>query len=202
LDLDVRAVLAAPDAAGQRQAAAQLRRQPGAKGADDPSAQVATVFDAALGRWFAPLLWFLLLGPVGAVLYRLLALGAGELVQAQALPPAQRAGAARLQALLEWPVAQLMTLAMALMGNFDAVYTAWRRHGGTVAQLDHAFLGQAARASVGAELAEEARDWAVDGLPPPPQELPELRDAMSLAWRVLLLWLAVVALFVIGGWVS
>ena len=33
-------------------------------------------------------------------------------------------------------------------------------------------------------------------------ELPELRDAMNLVWRVLVLWLAVIALFVIAGWVS
>jgi AmpE protein len=33
-------------------------------------------------------------------------------------------------------------------------------------------------------------------------ELPELRDAMSLAWRVLLVWLAVLALFVVAGWVG
>ena len=32
--------------------------------------------------------------------------------------------------------------------------------------------------------------------------LPELRDAMSLVWRILLLWLAVLALFVIAGWVA
>jgi AmpE protein len=32
--------------------------------------------------------------------------------------------------------------------------------------------------------------------------LVELRDAMGLAWRILLLWLAVLALFVIAGWVA
>ncbi len=32
-------------------------------------------------------------------------------------------------------------------------------------------------------------------------DLPELRDAMSLVWRILLLWLAVLALFVsLAGW--
>ena len=31
--------------------------------------------------------------------------------------------------------------------------------------------------------------------------LPELR-CMSLVWRILLLWMAVLALFVIAGWVS
>ena len=29
-----------------------------------------------------------------------------------------------------------------------------------------------------------------------------LRDAMSLVWRVLLAWLAVLALFVVAGWVN
>jgi AmpE protein len=33
-------------------------------------------------------------------------------------------------------------------------------------------------------------------------ELPELRDAMNLVWRILVLWLAVIALFVVAGWVS
>jgi AmpE protein len=32
--------------------------------------------------------------------------------------------------------------------------------------------------------------------------MPELRDAMSLVWRILLLWLAILALFVVAGWVS
>ena len=36
----------------------------------------------------------------------------------------------------------------------------------------------------------------------PGAELPELRDAMSLVWRSLLVWLAVLALFVIAGLVS
>jgi AmpE protein len=33
-------------------------------------------------------------------------------------------------------------------------------------------------------------------------DLPELRDAMSLVWRSLLVWLAVLALFVIAGFVA
>jgi AmpE protein len=32
--------------------------------------------------------------------------------------------------------------------------------------------------------------------------MPELRDAMSLVWRTLVAWLAVIALFVIAGWVG
>ena len=38
--------------------------------------------------------------------------------------------------------------------------------------------------------------------PTPAAPLPALKDAMSLAWRVLLLWLAVLAVIVLAGWVD
>ena len=43
------------------------------------------------------------------------------------------------------------------------------------------------------ELAEEAEEYAEEGMVQAMRELPELRDAMSLVWRILLLWLAVLA---------
>jgi len=135
------------------------------------------------------------------VLYRLSARSAqGE--SARLLPESTLAGARGLHAVLDWPVAQLVTFAMALVGNFDAVFNAWRANGGGTLQLDAAFLGAAGRASVNSELAEEAEEYAEEGMLQSLRELPELRDAMSLVWRILLLWLAVLALFVIAGWVS
>ena len=94
------------------------------------------------------------------------------------------------------------TLAMALVGNFDTVFSTWREAGGTQFRLHTGFLGSAARASVRGELAEEAEEYAEEGMVQAMRELPELRDAMSLVWRILLLWLAVLAVFVIGGWVG
>lgn len=198
LDADVHAVLDAPDAASQRVAMARLGPD-----SDDAPGLVEAVFRAALTRWFSVVFWFALLGPAGALLYRLCALSARG-PAADALPEAHRAGAARLLTLLDWPVAQLMTLSMALMGNFDTVFRAWLGAGGNRWRLDTGFLGAAARADVSAEVAEEVQDYLDDGLPPPPQllDMPDLRDAMSLVWRILLLWLAVMALLVIAGWVS
>jgi AmpE protein len=201
LDADVRAVLDAPDAVSQRVAISQLWPEAGTA-RDDGPALVEAVFRSALTRWFSVLFWFLVLGPAGAVLYRLVALSAAGVTAAR-LPPAHRAGAQRLLLLMDWPVVQLMTLSMALMSNFDAVFNAWRGAGGAQLRLDTGFLDAAARASVNAELADQAQDYIADGLPPPQlQDLPELRDAMSLVWRILLLWLALLALFVIAGWVS
>lgn len=205
LDVDVSAVVDAESPAARREAAARL----GAKADSGPGeapAMVEAVFANALRRWFGVLFWFLLFGAIGAVLYRLAALLAeGE--YADALPASTREGARRFFALLNWPVAQAMTLSLALVGNFDSVLGVWRDAGGAELQLDHAHLGAAARASVRCEIAEETQEFMEEGATPGSAwaqlgELPELRDAMSLVWRILLLWLAILALFVVAGWVS
>ena len=200
LDVDVEAIIDAHDAPTRRAAIARLGLTGEAAALDGP-ALVEAVFANALRRWFGVLFWFLLLGPVGALLYRLSALAVdGE--SATGLPEQTRVGARALVTALDWPVAQLMTLAMALVGNFDTVFSAWREAGGTQFRLHIGFLGSAARASVRGELAEEAEEYAEEGMVQAMRELPELRDAMSLVWRILLLWLAVLAVFVIGGWVG
>lgn len=205
LDVDVSAVVDAGDATARREAALRL----GAKadsGPGESAAMVEAVFANALRRWFGVLFWFLLFGAAGAVLYRFAALAAeGE--YADALPASTREGARRFFALLNWPVAQAMTLSLALVGNFDSVLGVWRDAGGADMQLDHAHLGAAARASVRCEIAEETQELIEEGATPGNAwvqlgELPELRDAMSLVWRILLLWLAILALFVVAGWVS
>lgn len=200
LDIDVEAILDAHDPPSRRAAIARLWPDGATPAADGP-ALVEAVFRNALHRWFGVLFWFLLLGPVGALLYRLTAFSVeGEF--ARTLPVETRQGARALYAVLDWPVAQLMTLSMALVGNFDAVFNAWREARGNQLQLDNGFLGAAARASVKSELAEEAEEYAEEGMVQAMRELPELRDAMSLVWRILLLWMAVLALFVVAGWVS
>ncbi len=210
LDADVSAVIDAQDAAARAAALMRLGADPSGtnagSGLGESAAMVESVFASALRRWFGVLFWFLLLGAAGAVLYRLAALAAeGEF--ADALPASTRDGARRCFALLNWPVAQAMTLSLALVGNFDTVLGVWREANGASLQLDHTHLGAAARASVRCEIAEEAREFIEEGATPGNAwvqlgESPELRDAMSLVWRILLLWLAILALFVIAGWVS
>ncbi|KAF1712618.1 hypothetical protein CSC70_03715 [Pseudoxanthomonas kalamensis DSM 18571] len=200
LDVDVEAIIDSDDPEARRIAIADLWPSDAQPSSEGP-ALVEAVFRSALQRWFGVVFWFLLLGPAGALLYRLAELAAQH-GETYGLPEANAAGARVLRALLEWPVAQLMTWSMALVGNFDVVYQAWRSNGGNRLQLDSGFLGAAARASVRSELAEEAQEYAEEGMVQVLPELPELRDAMSLAWRVLLLWLAVLAVLVIAGWVS
>ena len=199
LDHDVDAVVEARDGEARRVAAATLFPEGGEPVIEGPSL-VEAVFRCALWRWFGVLFWFLVLGPAGALLYRLVALSAQGQSQ-QVLAPAQAAAAKWWLAVLNWPVAHLMTFGLALAANFDGVLAAWRDwHAQGGWRLDIGFLGAAARASVVCELAEEDA-YAIDG-PAQAPALLELRDAMSLVWRVMLLWLAVLAVFVVAGFVN
>ena len=210
LDKDVEAILDAPDAISRSKRVTRMVEEAHTPGGS--SGLVEAVFRNALRRWFGVLFWFLILGPVGAIIYRLSVLTAVGGIAAE-VPSGTREGAHTWLAVLEWPVAQLMTLVLALVGNFDSVLGAWRHAGGGSMTLSSRFLGAAARASVNSELSEQGDVWSSDedenesgiaapvvgmGLP----DMPSLRDAMSLVWRSLLAWLAVMALFVIAGFVS
>jgi len=199
LDLDVDTVIEATDPEARRAAAASLFPEGGEPVIEGP-ALVEAVFRCALWRWFGVLFWFLVLGASGAILYRLVSLSAQGEAQ-RTLPPAQNQAARLFIAILNWPVAHLMSFGLALAANFDGVLAAWRDwHANGGLRLDIGFLGAAARASVVCELIEEDA-YAIDG-PAQAPALLELRDAMSLVWRVLLLWLAVIAIFVVAGFVN
>jgi len=198
LDLDVEAVIDADGHEARSEAAKPLFPQ-----REDAVVEggplVEAVFRCALWRWFGPLFWFLLLGPVGAVGYRLIALAAqGE--ARRRLPEGQGRSAATLLGFLDWPVAQVMTLTLALAADFDAVIGAWRAWHVEGVRLGLGHLEAAARVSVAIELAEEEA-YAADG-PAQAPALLELRDAMSLVWRILVIWMGVLALFVVAGFVG
>lgn len=202
LDRDVEALANSDGVLAAERSARQLSARGEPVGTGGP-ALVEAVFQAALQRWFAVLLWFLLLGPAGALLYRLTQLAADEAPYADKDSPL---GVLRL--VLEWPAAQLMTLALALAAHFDAVLQAWRdwhRARGSWLVADLGFLYAAARASVIYELAEEAQDALDDRRPDAVLRLPAagaLHDAMSLVWRMLVVWLTVLALLVLAGYVG
>ncbi|MGE4358352.1 MAG: hypothetical protein AB7D30_00730 [Lysobacteraceae bacterium] len=209
LDRDVEAIEEASDDAARERALAQLTDAARPASATDPASLVQAVFHAARRRWFGVLLWFLLLGPFGALLYRLTERGAGT-EAGKSLPPAQLAAWQHLLAILDWPVAHLMTLALAVVGHFDAVRAAWREwHGARSGQdfdFSIGFLDAAAQVSVRQALREaaaerEADDIDDDASQPADAPLPlqALHAAMAQAWRILVAWIVVLALFVLAG---
>lgn len=159
-----------------------------------PPAQppAARVFHAALWRWFGIIFWFTVLGIAGALLYRL----AEQTGRTPAVPeepgvgvrePALDSAMARLRAILAWPVAQLMSLALMLASDFDRTLMAWKgwmtRHGWMTP-------GDGMLLSAGLEAAG------------PEPGIESMLRAMELAWRMLIIWLVILSLMLIVGWLA
>lgn len=199
LSEDVDGVIKAPDSE-RRVAAAQLLRADGEEAPlpFEAPALVDAIFQSALRRWFGVLFWFLLLGPCGALLYRLTQLLAWSPGLAEVQHESGRGLARRFALVLDWAPAHLMALALAVASDFDAVFHSWKtwhdRMGKGYFSLDLGFLSAIARASVDADVI--AGDGYAEDVNDP---LIELTDARHLLVRVLIVWLAVSGLLVLGG---
>jgi len=199
LERDVEAVDKAPDTDARTAAAQALRADESSALLFQSEPLVESAFLAALRRIFGVIFWFVLLGPAGAMLYRLTQLLASSSEHSAGLPAAQHDLARKVARLLDWMPAHLIALALALASDFDAVFKTWRdyhtSHPQGYASLDPDFLNAIARASVDADVA--AGDGHVVDVHDP---VVALDDAMTLVRRVLIVWIVLIALVVIGGW--
>ena len=197
LEPDIEAVVQASPA--ERAAAARalyVDAESGQRLLDPANLAEATVM-AALRRRFGVLFWFFLLGPAGALLFRLA--HRSWLATRHSGDADARRIAARLAAALDWLPAHLMVLSMALASNFDRVSEAWRAwHAAperSAWEFEPGFLGSIARASAEAELEDDDEDAAAGSL----RTLEAIRQLLR---RLLVIWLVVVALVVLAGWVT
>ena len=194
LDGDIEAVLKAPDR-DQRLAAAQaLRPDPVRQPLPlEANALVEAAFASALSRWFGVLFWFVLLGPAGALGYRMVQLAARNDAFADRLDADQHEVLERTALILDWAPAHLVALTLALVTEFDAVLHTWRdyhaAHGQGYFTLDLGFLGALAKAGIDADV-EAGDGYATDVSNP----LVELADAQKVLRRILVGWLALIAL--------
>lgn len=215
LDRDVDAVEEATDEAARKQAIERLVGASEAVSINDEAGLVDAVFFGAMRRWFGVLLWFLLLGPFGAMFYRFAAHGAaGDKIKKPLAEP-HAAAYRHLIIILDWPVAHLMTLALAVAGSFDAVYAAWRdwhrQRRGQSFDFSIGFLTASARASARQYRRDRSLEAALDRAAGLDDEiepvvgtsaaLAAMHAAMALVWRILVTWVVVVALFVLAGYV-
>jgi AmpE protein len=196
LDTDVAAILESDDEAERAEALEGLLGQPAPEDQDACRAlAVETVFREALRRWFGVIFWFAVLGIVGAFLYRMVDWLVNEEHQ---LSDEQKGLFTRLQQIMDWPAAQLMTLSLAIATDFDSVYTAWKQYhdeqGHGLFDGDNGFLLASARSIV--LTGHAARDGYADQLEGP---MLGLQQAMDLTWRLLGVWLTVLALLLLIG---
>ena len=194
LDTDIDAIIHAGDDEAQAKALGDLLggAPPAEVGACQADA-VEAVFREAMQRWFGTIFWFAVLGIYGAVMYRIAdRITEGDLE----LPAEQYAMFKRLRQVLDWPVAQLMTLALAISTDFDSVFSAWKKYhdeqGHGLFEGNNGFLYESARQIV--LTGHAARDGYADQLGGP---MRCIKQAMDLVWRLLGVWLTVLAILLL-----
>ncbi|MBR9909039.1 MAG: regulatory signaling modulator protein AmpE [Gammaproteobacteria bacterium] len=132
-------------------------------------------------RWFAVLFWFVLLGPLGAVFYRLAALSSLNSNN----PLETRVLALRLLWLLEWPAVRLLGLSFGLTGNFSSCYS---RSLGTLLDTNKG-SAEVLESYVHGALNVNEQDLATDGVTD--REIEALQPLLS---RTLILWICALAI--------
>lgn len=137
-------------------------------------------------RVFSVLFWFVLLGPLGAVLYHLTT----HLSKQDDEEAPLRESALLVHAGMAWAPARLLAIGYALTGHFDGAVHAYRGrpHEDNIALANYDVL---ISTGLGALQGQECTD-----------EISCIRSARSLVTRSILIWIAVLALLTLGGWLG
>lgn len=165
--------------------------------ADVRRATIESVLENGADAVFAPVFWFVVLGPFGALLYRF-----SNTLDAMWGYKNQRYlyfgwAAARFDDLLNWLPARLTALSYALLGNTEQAINAWRTQAHL---LDSPNAGPVMTAGGGALLLQlggpacyhgqiKQKPW-FGGLQAPEND--DIKRACKLMYRTLLLWLIVI----------
>lgn len=196
LDTDVAEIVGVEDDEQRSEAMEQFLHQPVPEDANEAQAvAVEAVFRKALRRWFGVIFWFAVLGIAGAFLYRMVDWLVNE---NHKLTEDQKDLFTRMLQIMDWPAAQLMTLSLAIATDFDSVFKAWKSYhdeqGHGLFEGDNGFLLASARCIV--LTGHAARDGYADQIKGP---MVCLQQAMDLTWRILGVWLTVLALLLLIG---
>ncbi len=194
LDTQVADIIQSADENSREQALGELlQRDPPDDAHECLTLTVNAVFNQSLRRWFGVIFWFALLGIIGAFLYRMVDWLSSEKT---GLSTAQKLYFRRTRQVLEWPVAQLMTLSLAVATDFDSVFIAWKKYhdeqGHGLFEGSNGFLLTAAQQIVLS--GHVMNDGYADQLDGP---MACLRQSMDLVWRVLGVWMTALALLLL-----
>lgn len=146
-------------------------------------------------RLVGPVFWFVVVGPVGAIVYRLIQV-LDERVGTGDCPAALHHSSGRLRRAADWLPGRVTAAGYAIAGSFDAVAQAWRNVDqavddeltGTEALLASAGLAALETFPEDAEaLVGDADVSAYSGLMPPVVE-----DALALVRRSLMVWFVLI----------
>jgi membrane protein required for beta-lactamase induction len=147
----------------------------------------------------AILFWFVILGPMGALLYRLTV----ELLQAEPLTDAAepndtefRAAVTRLHYLLAWLPSHLTALSYAVMGSFVHALHAWQDS--TPEPTSHVPQSSQLLVRIGMASLQLNNHPLQDET----QQRNAIRETLGLCARSLVAWITILALMTLTGWAA
>lgn len=155
------------------------------------------ILEQANSRVFAVIFWFLVLGPFGALLYRLTSM----------LPRLKAShsdldffiAARQLLAVLDWIPARITAFTYAIAGSFEDALSGWRSyHESRFDEFGNNASGILICTGAGAL---RMSSMLVDKYDSTNSYLYLVEAAMGLVWRSLLVWLALLGLFTLAGWI-
>jgi cobalamin biosynthesis protein CobD/CbiB len=158
---------------------------------------------------FGVIFWFMLLpGPMGAVLYRLVATLSQKWGQPEN-PEFAKFGrcAERTFELLDWLPVRLTAAGFAVVGDFeDAVYC-WRAQAQSWLRPEFGIILASGAGALGVRLGDALHQYGE--LHPRPElgvgdeaDVEHLQSTIGLVWRALVLWLLVLLLLNLASWVG
>jgi len=169
-------------------------------------AVIEAILIEANERWFAVIFWFVVLGPLGAVFYRLSALLKNNETGLESGASDDFVAAAQhLYAILGWLPARITAISYAIMGSFVDAIDGWNQG------IRHQFNGQldgqpVNRSSSNADVVRNSGLGAlrmhdvVQGTAKKTMSISHVRNAMALVWRTLIFCLGVMLAVSLMRW--
>jgi adenosylcobinamide-phosphate synthase len=142
----------------------------------------------------SPIFWFILLGPVGAVLQRLSCILDSLWGHRYERFAEFGWAAARFDDLLGWIPARITALSYALMGSFEDALHCWRKRVGVWSDINSGPLLASGFGAMHMQICEAEDEGEFEERTSDLTVIPDaghVRRVVALIWRVLLLWLVV-----------
>lgn len=143
------------------------------------------IFHVANERIFSAIFWFVILGPFGALLYRLTSELSKQVEQYDLA-----AFAGFIQAIMSYIPARMLAAGYAFTGNFDA---AWHAYHDRIKSADIATSNYEVLISAGLGA---MKDMEMKN------EIASIHAAQALVMRSVMVWIAVLAVLTLGGWLQ
>lgn len=185
------------DLAGARETLARWRGDP----CSDLSSEAVARLSIELGLLashrsvFGPIMWFVVLGPAGAVLYRAAASLDRQWGRRQE-PESGTFGvfAQRAFEVLDWLPARLTAISFAVVGNFQDAVDCWRNQAQTWPQHSHGAILASGAGALGVKLGGELTEYGRVHFRPElgageEADVGYMAGAVGLIWRALVMWM-------------